>query len=379
MKKVIGIYYRAIFEEESFETGCGGSDAWVIQIAKEFVRQGYHVTVFRNGDNWKFTNSMVEYCDTNLLPLRCTYQHFDYFIFTRCFNEDVYKMVVGTGCENIYVQSHDMFIWDNWIYQDQFIYQPNKYPFLKKFIALTEFHRWELRRYNLIHDNMIEVIGNGFDSDILSRVEKEPIGEKDNSILFPTVYTRGGDILVNNILPLVLKEIPDFEVRLCGYADVFPDELKNNPHVKILGMLSKEDYYREFRKHKVWFLPCVVPEDFGLCVGDAVISGCDVVSTFKHGMKDVCWPFVNLSMKNEFKVVETNEYHRSRYVLDMSEEEFQETCQEAADMIVDSIKNYYDENRIKIRESFKNFLLGTHNWENVVKKWSDLFEKSGQS
>ncbi|MCM1217950.1 MAG: glycosyltransferase family 4 protein [Lachnospiraceae bacterium] len=375
MIKKVGIYYRAKFEEESFETGCGGSDAWVIQVAKEFVKQGYYVVVFCDTPNWKLTHSMVEYCHLDNLPLRCKLlQHFDYFIMTRCFYENIYNMVVELGCENIYLQSHDMFIWNKELYYNKFIYQPNKYPYLKKFIALTDFHKWELQEYNQIPENMIEVIGNGLDSDILSKVENEPLPEKDNSILFSSVYTRGGDILVNYILPLVKKEIPDFKVRLCGYADVYPEDLKHNPNVEILGMLTKEDYYREFRKHKVWFLPCVVPEDFGLCVGDAVISGCEIVSTFKHGMKDVCKPFVHLSMKNEFKVKETGKYHCSSYTLDMNEKDFNETCQEAANMIIDSIRNYDDEEKKKQRESFKKYMVETHTWEHVVNKWVDLFE-----
>ena len=40
MKKVIGILYNSNFNESSFETGCGGSETWVIQISKEFIKRG---------------------------------------------------------------------------------------------------------------------------------------------------------------------------------------------------------------------------------------------------------------------------------------------------------------------------------------------------
>ena len=377
MKKIIGIYYDAHFEETSFETGCGGSDTWAIQISKYFVRNGYHVILFCNCDGWKFSYNMVEYVPIQLFDLRCSYQHFDYFIITRLLSENVYNRIVETGCKNIYLQSHDMFIWHNNLYNEQYKYNPYKYPHLKKYIALTKFHAWELNTYNEIPYDKIEVIGNGVNSNVFDEIDKEDI-PKDNSILFPSVYTRGGDILVEHVLPLVLKEIPDFEVHLCGYANIFPQNVQDNPHIKILGMLSKEDYYREFKKHKVWFLPCTVLEDFGLCACEAVMCGCEVVSTFEHGMRDVCWPFVNLKMENRFNTVDTGWYHYSRYELDMTDEDFNRTCQEAADRIVDSIRNYYNPERVKMRESFKNFILGEHTWENVVDKWENLFIKSGQ-
>ena len=372
MRKVIGIYYNAEFTEKSFETGCGGSDTWVIQIAKEFTRQNYHVIVFCDCKDWVITTNGVEYVPIEYFERRCEYQHFDYFILTRLINEHIYNTVVETGCKNIYIQSHDMFIWHNELYDECYIYNPEKYPYLK-YIALTDFHKWELNEYNKIPYGKIEVIGNGIDSDIFDNVDEfNPI--KDNSILFPTVYSRGGGILVENILPKVIKSIPDFKVNLCGYSQNFPEHVRNNPNVNILGMLSKKDYYKEFMKHKVWFLPCVVPEDFGLCACEAAMCGCEIVSPFEHGMKDVCYPFVNLAMKNKFKVKDTGWYHYSRYELDMDEKTFENTCQEAADMIIDSINNYYFPNRVRLRESFKNFIIKTHTWKNVVDKWKKLFE-----
>lgn len=378
MKTVIGILYLAKFNESSFETGCGGSDAWVIQIAKEFTKRGNHVIVFCETDGWKIERSGVEYVPYQNLQMRSVYQHFDYFIFTRVFYEAVYNLLVSHGCKNIYLQSHDMFIWNKFAYAEQFIYEPDKYPYLKKFIALTEFHKRKLHQYNNIPYDKLEIIGNGLDSDLFRRIDLEEETEpRDNSILFTSVYTRGGDILVDNVAPLVRKEIPDFKVRICGYAqDSIPEDVRNNESVEVLGMLTKEEYYKEFKKHKVWFLPCTVPEDFGLCVCEAVMCGCDVVSTFEHGMKDVCWPFISLSMKHKFKTKPYRNYHYSKYELDMTDEELQEACQEAADKIIYSIKNYDVPERREMREVFKTFILGEHTWSKVCDKWDNMFTKT---
>lgn len=375
MKKIIGIYYKAKFTETSFETGCGGSDTWVIQIAKEFVRKGYHTIVFCDCETWQITKSGVEYVPLNLFNMRCEYQHFDYFILNRVVYEDVYNTIVNSGCKNIYLQSHDMFIWDKEAYDETYMYQENKYPYIKKYIALTEFHKNNLMKYNLIPEDKIEIIGNGIDSDIFNKVDRETY-YKDNSILFPTVYSRGGDILVKYILPIVKEKIPDFKVRLCGYVQNFPEDVRNNPDVEILGMLTKEEYYREFRKHKVWFLPCTVPEDFGLCACEAAMCECDIISPFKHGMKDVLYPFTPIRMVYSFNTLETNEYHYSRYVLNMSNTDFNVACINAAFRIVESIEDYYDEDRINLRSCIKKFVLDTHTWNNVTNKWINLFNKN---
>lgn len=374
MKKTIGIYYNSKFNESSFETGCGGSETWLIQIAKEFVRKGYHVIIFNDGNSWEISQNLVEYVPISLFKFRCEHQHFDYFIMTRLLDENVYDTVVSTGCKNIFLQSHDMFIWYEHLYDKQYKYNPERFPYIKKYIALTDFHKWELETYNNIPEDKIEIIGNGLDSDVFTKVEKEPYLKTNHSMLFPSVYTRGGNILVEHVLPYILQEIPDFEIHLCGYSNIFPDNAQNNPHVKILGMLSKEDYYREFMKHKVWFLPCTVPEDFGLCACEAIMCGCEVVSTFKHGMKDVLWPFEGMRMENDFKTKDTGWYHCSRFELDMSESDFRKACQEAASLIVNKIKYYDNPERKIMRDVQKKFVTKTYTWDNIVNKWIKMFK-----
>ena len=375
MKKIIGIFYNAYFNEESFETGCGGAETWVIQISKEFSRKGYHVIVFSQYDDWFFFNSGVEYVPIYLFESRIQYQHFDYFIFVRSLDESYDMLVQYNDCRNIYVQSHDQFIWKDGLYNEKFNYNiNNRFDKVKKYIALTEFHKEELMKFNNIPEDKIEIIGNGLDSEIFNEVDKLQKPKIDHSILWTSAFGRGGDILIECIMPLVRKIIPDFEVHICGYGDGVPDDIKNNPNVRFLGTLSKEDYYKEFRKHACWFLPCVVVEDFGICAGEAAMCECDIISPFKHGMKDVCWPFISLKMNNEFNIIETDDYHYSTYQLDMYEEDFNRTCEEAAYKIVNSIMNYYNSGNIKIRRIFKDFIMKEHTWDKVTNKWINIFK-----
>ena len=374
MKKTIGILYKSNFNESSFEIGCGGSETWAIQLSKEFTRKGYHVIIFSEYEDWFLFDSGVEYVPLNLFESRIQYQYFYAFIFVRSLDSYYDTFIKYNDCDNMYLQSHDMFIWQDGIYHKKFNYEfNNRFNKVKKFIALTNFHKWELMTYNNIPEDKIEVIGNGLDSDIFNKIDKEEF-ERDHSILWTSAFGRGGDILVNDIMPLVRKVIPDFEVHICGYGDGVPEDIKLNEHVKFLGTLSKEDYYREFKKHCCWFLPCVVVEDFGICAGEAAMCDCDIISPFKHGMKDVCWPFESLKMKNEFKVIESDNYHYGTYKLDMTRETYSIVCHEAAAAIIYSIQNYSNLYRKQIRQICKDFIMKEHTWDKVASKWINMFE-----
>ena len=151
MKNVIGILYNSDFNETSFESGCGGSETWVIQLSKEFVRKGYHVIIFSKYNNWYFFESGVEYVPINLFESRIQYQQFYSFIFVRSLDSYYDTFIENNDCENIYIQSHDMFIWKDGIYNEKFDYKTNnRFNKVKKFIALTNFHKWELMTYNHI-------------------------------------------------------------------------------------------------------------------------------------------------------------------------------------------------------------------------------------
>ena len=373
MKKIIGIYYDSEFNIDSFETGCGGSETWVLQLSKEFIKRNYHVIIICHAPWYLYENDNLEFFPISQFFSRINYQHFDYFIFTRCIYDDIYFKLIENNCKNIYLQSHDMFVWKDNLYENKYDYNLNNYTYIKKFVALTKFHKWELMTYNNIPKDKIEIIGNGLDSTTFDNVDKLYI-EKDNEILWTSAFGRGGDILVKHILPIVKREIPDFKINICGYSDNIPQEIKNNSDVNFLGTLTKEDYYKEFKKHKVWFLPCVVVEDFGICAAEAVMCGNHIVSPYLHGMEDVLSPFTPFAIKHKYKTKQTSNYHYSKYELDMSDEEFQNTNNEVANAIIDTIRNYDNPFMKKLLESQKKYVTERFTWKNIADKWINIFE-----
>lgn len=385
MKSVIGIIYDTNFDEDQINGACGGSETWAIQLSKELVTNGYSVIVFRQGD-WQISNCLVEYCPIHMFDYICERIHFDSIIFSRNIDDLYYKIIESKCCDNIYVQAHEIYIWKNGLYNEKFDYKIDneKYPEIKKFIALSDFHKDALTYYCNIPQEKIEIIGNGCDTSTFKEID-ESNGDVnksiEHSILWTSCFPRGCDILIDDIMPLVKKEIPDFIVKICGYIDVIPEQYRNRNDVEIVGFnLTKAEYYNELRKTACWFYPCVTGETFNISVLDAVINNCDIISPMLHGTNYTLSPFMPFAMKNKFGTGETKNknYDWGSYTTDKSSEEYNEACQEAANMIIDSIKNYYDIERIKIRQSIKRYVLQTHNWKEVANRWKIVMNKNGK-
>ena len=113
MKKVIGIIndLQVEFDESSVEKGCGGSETWVIEIAKEFVKQGYYVYVFSTNPCWHMSSGGVEYSPITNLDYILSFQHIDYFLVSR-FISDYTLQILKNNSErlnnNIYPIVHDV-------------------------------------------------------------------------------------------------------------------------------------------------------------------------------------------------------------------------------------------------------------------------------
>lgn len=393
MQKVIGIVYDEKFEEEMINGACGGSETWAIQLSKAFTKLGYHVIVFRKG-SWIFSESNVEYISLEFFDHKINTIKFEAIIFSRNIDKERYNKILNSGStKNIYIQAHETYIWENGIYEDKFEYYDEngveRYPEIKKYIALSTFHKNALHNISNIPLDRIEIIGNGCNIDIFENFDKEhgDVNNKiEHAILWSSCIPRGADILVDDILPLIKEEIPDFKVRICGYQNgdnVIPKRFLNRDDVELIGFnLTKEQYYSELRKTGVWFYPCVVAETFNIACLDAVINNCHIVSPMLHGVGHILSPFKVYAMDYTFGTGETKDNDYSwifkQYIVDKESEEYKKACQQAALMIISNIINYYNPINFQIRKAMKSYVLETHTWELVALKWKNLMKMENQ-
>lgn len=382
MKKNIGIIYNTEvnYNEQDINGACGGSETWVIQLSKELTHLGYNVLVFRNGD-WNMSPKNVEYVPLSLFDNKINSMMFECFIFSANIYDELYDKIIESKCtDNIYVQAHEVMIWHNGLFENMFNYMSDekRYSNIKKFIALSDFHKNMLNKNCNIPLDKIEIIGNGVDTPYFYKVDTEKGDINENvghTIMWTSCFGRGADILIDDVLPIVKKQIPDFKVKVCGYVDVVDDKYKNNPDVEILGFkLPKEEYYNELRKCACWFYPCVTAETFNISALDAVVNNCTVISPLLHGLSHTFKPFLPFAMKHKFGTGDTGDkkYDYGTYQTNKNSTEYKKACVEAAEKVIDSMNNYYEYKNIQIRKSLKNYILQEYTWGHIAKKWQNM-------
>lgn len=79
--------------------------------------------------------------------------------------------------------------------------------------------------------------------------------EKTNSMVWSSIDVRGLHWFKDNILPLILKEVPDFKLYVCNYFDDHGECYTKDGVIFYLGKLSKEELAEYQRKAKIWVYP----------------------------------------------------------------------------------------------------------------------------
>ena len=247
MKKVIGIYTFYIGANEPFwdekSDNLGGSETWTIEIANEFQKRGFHVIIFGHPSFWHFSNAGVEYLDRSLLNFRCEFQHFDYFISSRVISE----LNPDIACDNVYIMSHEAIINLANTYTDL---KMNK---VKKIACLSVWHANKLMStYSGLTGDRLFLTMNGVDGDLYKYVDAE---KKENMMVWSSCKERGLKNFIDNIFPIIKKEVPDFKLAICAYNNDIPQEYNDIEGITVYGKRSKKELSELQKKSNIWIYP----------------------------------------------------------------------------------------------------------------------------
>lgn len=361
MKQVIGIYvgpypYGGKWDEKNLLDGTiGGVEVWVVEIASAFARKGYHVIVFGDPKVWHFAKDGVEYVPFQLLRLRKEYQHFDYFIINRKYG-DISKDV---SCPKFYIMAHDC------CFLNVPINRKITLPDCFKVAYQSEFQHQNLsRRYGIPNDKFFYV-RNGVDQ---SYYIDDKIIEKKNKMVWSSQKVRGVRLIIEKMLPLIRKEIPDFEIDVCGYLDNLTDDYFKAEGVNLIGRVSKEELARRQRESKVWIYPnwgkfdtgaendetfCLTAVENGLSKNAIVISDKGCFRTTLGGYEG----FVGQNMFD------------GKYVL--PEEKLDDYCAELAKQTIKILKD--DEYREKLANNAFE-ICKKYTYDKAVEDWEKEFK-----
>ena len=359
MKKTIAIIVDFIaISENDLKVGCGGSETWAIEIAKQFAKNGNNVLVFTLNPKYEYASYYAQYMPISMMDYVLSYTKVDYFFISRYFLDSTLNTIAKYSLnKNLYIVAHDIIIQKEHVILTQEMINNNDIlrTHLQKIIVMSNFGREILKVFTQINNNnLYEVIGNGINFNIDGL---NPNQEKDNDLFWSSRYERGLDLLATKIFPYVKEKYPDAKIRVAQYENNLPDELKNNPDIVFLGRLNKQDLYNEMYKHKVFFYPNVFTETFCITILEAILCDNELITVNRHGPATTMEPFdcLLLPQNTDFK----NE----------------ETIKQTADLIINRIENYDNDDRKIIRKILKKYVQREYSWENIYEQYKNKILK----
>ncbi|MGD1714627.1 glycosyltransferase family 1 protein [Dapis sp. BLCC M172] len=189
------VYYlgkRFLVLESDIKTkGASGSDSAVFFLTREWVKQGYDVTVFTNCEDKEGIYGGVKYVNYEKINW---YDTFETFIMWRH-----PKMLPSyVKAKRIWFDWHDVITFDDRIYLN---------PYQKIFVK-SYYQRNLLPE---LPDNKFAIINNGADSSVLelAKNQKQPY-----KLVYASRYYRGLEFMLTWGWPIIKREIPEAELNI---------------------------------------------------------------------------------------------------------------------------------------------------------------------
>lgn len=352
--------------EHDYDIGSlGGSETWVVQLSKYLARmKDIKVTVLcktnydyidADGVHWvSILNDYKGFLESN---------KFDCIILSRNLGETVRDIAEAKTTRCILIQAHDHTLYRNMkmlYYDDPDLH----HRLVKGIVGLTKYHVDSLNYHFGVPEDKLHIIGNGVDIDLIKFAEEPQ--ERDNNILFSSCWSRGLDLLVDEIFPEVKKEIPDMHIDYAYYNDI-PEWCTTHENINYIGRLTKEELYKEMKKHKVWFYPSTFSETFCISAIEAALCGNELAMTYQSGPG---------SILNIFKHTGTVHKMEHNFMLPSETNINIELCKkELIELIIKSIKNYDNEYLRNMRQCRINYIEENYSWERIAQQWKELIER----
>lgn len=382
IKGVIGIHagflyypieYMHQWDETNLENGgIGGSEIWAIELSNKLQERGYQVIVFADCKEMHFAKTGVMYvpCDY-LYEGNFKNMHFDYFITSR----DVYFLENDINCDHLYIMFHDtkvpvrlVFYENDWLQYDE-NYNKIIRNKIEKVFYQSDFQKKELiKNYGFSEDVFVRT-SQALDTKLYENVDVE---KKQNRMVWSTHKKRGAKLLIEKILPLIRKEVPDFEIDVCGYVNDMVDDYFKAEGVVVHGNVPKEKLIELQKNAKIWIYP-----NTGLLEDGSLNDETFCITAIENGLAE---NVLILAEKTCFKTtlegytnfVGTELFDENKNVL--NEDLIDEFCKKLAENAIKMLKNEEYLRRNYICHLAKN-ICRMYTWDNVADGFINEFEK----
>lgn len=368
MKAIIGIYCGELYfpeelihhwdESNLLKGGIGGSEVWAIEISKQFVKNGYRCIIFGDPDKCHIDKSGVEYITKERTTAILKATKFKYFITSR----KTFILEQNIKAEHIYLMLHDPFVLFSAKYEDLHMDK------IVKIAIQSDFQKRLVKDTyrGLTNEDFFRTF-QGVDESYYKDVDSF---NKRNKMLWSSHKIRGSKFLIEKIFPLIKKEIPDFEIDVCGYANDMTDEYFLQEGINVKGNVSKEELTRLQKESKIWIYP-----NFGLFENGRINDETFCITAVENALAKNA-----LILANKTCFSSTLEGYHGFIGTELFEEDEDvlnsDRMNDFAKIIAEqAIKLLKDENYRKQLANNANEICRKYTWENAAKTFLDEFKK----
>lgn len=367
MSNIIGIFCGNLYfpkdkmhhwdENNLIEGGIGGSEIWAIEIAKQFIKKGYRCIIFGDPSKSYVSDSGIEYVTMEKTVDIIERTKFKYFIASR----KTFILQYNIKAEHIYLMLHDPFVLFADSYEDLYMEK------VSKIAVQSDFQKRMLKeKYKGLTNNDFFKTFQGVDKTYYDDADAIP---KKNKMLWSSHKIRGSKFLIERVFPLIKKEIPDFEIDVCGYANDMNDEYFSKEGINIKGNVSKKELAFLQKESKIWIYPnfglfengnindetfCITAVENALAKNALVLADRTCFSTTLKGYKG----FVGTELFDNEDI--------------LPEDKMDEFAQILAQQSIKLLKD--EEYRREIVNNV-NEICKKYTWENAIKTFIDEFGK----
>lgn len=317
---------------KNLNTGLGGADARIIYLSREWVKLGYHVTVFINCGVSEGIYDGVNYQNyTKFNP----FDHFDTLIMWQF----AWRLSKKTKTNRLWLDLGSVLLPQE--------VTAKKLEHYDRIFCKNNYHRSLLPE---IDDSKIAIIPNGIDKKFISLKDNS----KDlNKIIYASNYIRGLEKMLQYGWHIIKREIPSAELFIYyGWNKKTDSKTKNRitqlmdqPGVREMGKVGRDILMKEKSTSAINYYGCTFQELDCNTVRESALVGCVPVTTNYAGLQD------------------------KTYCLKISgNPHLQETQENLAYKIVELLKNPEQLRQISLKFSE---LVKDETWENVAKLWLD--------
>ena len=349
------------WDEKNLETGgIGGSEVWAIMLASQFQKDGNKATVFCDCDNWHFAPDGVEYIPYRNIQSVCAYADYDLLIVSRyaniLLNNLKAKRIVVMAHDCVYVNCPD-YTEDGLGRADAYMFQSDfqkeqlllQYPQLKERTWFRTSQCVDEGRYNVPQ-------------------------KKKNKMLWSTHKRRGSKFLIEKVLPLIRKEVPDFEIEVSGYIEDTTDTYFNSPGVKVIGCLSRDELIRHQMDSKIWIYPNWGMYDDGTVIEETFCITAIENALAKNAIVVADKTCFSSTLKGYKGFVGDDCFKEGQFIID-NEDDKDKFAKELADAAIKCLKN--EKYRKELADSAYD-IAKDYSMENMAKSFYYAIENLGE-